>query len=72
MKISHREEPPGTFGSASLRMRDAIADAAFVADGVALGLLLKWAERPPQSDPRPPRVRTRRAADDGMPVSADP
>ena len=40
---------------ALLRMRIAMADAAFVAEGVTLGLLLKWTERAPPFDDRPPR-----------------
>ena len=40
---------------ASLRMRIALADAAFVAEGVTLGLLLKWAERARPFDDLPPR-----------------
>ena len=54
---------------ALLRMR--IADAAFVAEGVTLGLLLKWAERAPPFDDLPPPVLRRRAPDDGTRVSAD-
>jgi hypothetical protein len=54
---------------ASLRMR--AADAAFVADGLALGLLLKWAEwaQPPADGM--PRVRARGAPGGGMRASAD-
>jgi hypothetical protein len=40
---------------ALLRMRIALADAAFVAEGVTLGLLLKWAERARTFDDLPPR-----------------
>jgi hypothetical protein len=40
---------------ALLRIRIALADAAFVAEGVTLGLLLKWAERAPPFDDLPPR-----------------
>jgi hypothetical protein len=54
---------------ALLRMR--IADAAFVAEGVTLGLLLKWAERAPPFDDLPPPVLRQRAPDDGTRVSAD-
>ena len=54
---------------ALLRMR--IADAAFVAEGVTLGLLLKWAERAPPFDDLPPPVLRRRAPDGGTRVSAD-
>ena len=55
----------------SLRMRIAVADAAFVAEGVTLGLLLKWAERAPPFDDMPPRVRGRRAPEGGAGMSAD-
>ena len=54
-----------------LRMRTAIADAAFVAEGVALGLLLKWAERAPLSEDRPPLVLAWRAADGGRRMAPD-
>ena len=54
--------------NASLRTRVAIADAAFVAEGVTLGLLLKWAERAPPFDDLPPRVLRRRAPDGGTRV----
>ncbi len=56
---------------ALLRMRIAVADAAFVAEGVTLGLLLKWAERAPPFDDLPPRVLRRRAPEDGVQLSAD-
>ncbi len=56
---------------ALLRMRLAIADATFVAEGLTLGLLLKWAERASPFDDLPPRVPVRRAPDDSMRVSAD-
>ena len=55
----------------SLRMRIAVADAAFVAEGVTLGLLLTWAERAPPFDDMPPRVRGRRAPEGGAGMSAD-
>jgi hypothetical protein len=45
------EPDPG----ALFRMRIAMADAAFVAEGVTLGLLLRWAERAPPFDDLPPR-----------------
>ena len=60
---------PGSI--ALFRMRTAIADAIFVAEGVALGLLLKWAERAPPFDDLPPRVRGRRDPGDGAGMSAD-
>ena len=44
---------------ALLRMRVEIADALFVAEGMTLGLLLKWAERAPPFDELPPPARTR-------------
>jgi hypothetical protein len=56
---------------ASLRTRTAAADAAFVAEGIAMGLPLKWIERVPLSDDRPPLVLAWRAPDDGVRVSAD-
>ena len=56
---------------ALLRMRLAVADAAFVAEGVTLGLLLTWAERAPPFDDMPPRVRGRRAPEGGAGMSAD-
>ncbi len=54
---------------ASLRTRTAMADAAFVAEGIAMGLPLKWIERAPLSGDRPPRAC--RAPDDHVRVSAD-
>ncbi len=56
---------------ASLRTRTAMADAAFVAEGIALGLPLKWIERVPLSEDRPPLVLAWRAPDNGTRVSAD-
>ena len=50
------------------RMRLAIADATFVAEGLTLDLLLKWAGRAPPFDDLPPRVLARRAPDDGVRV----
>ena len=44
---------------ALLRMRLAIADALFVAEGLTLGLLLRWAERAPPFDDLPPPVLAR-------------
>jgi hypothetical protein len=58
MHASYGEDPPATADAdpdAMLRMRIAIADAAFVAEGITLGLLLKWAERAPPFDDLPPR-----------------
>ena len=58
MHASYREDRPATADAdpdALLRMRIALADAAFVAEGVTLGLLLKWAERAPPFDDLPPR-----------------
>ena len=56
---------------ASLRTRTAMADAAFVAEGIALGLPLKWIERAPLSEDRPPLALARRAPAGGRRVSAD-
>ena len=56
---------------ASLRARTAMADAAFVAEGIAMGLALKWIERAPLSEDRPPLVLAWRAPDHRMRVPAD-
>ena len=56
---------------ALLRMRIAIADAILVAEGLTLGLLLRWAERAPPFDGLPPPVRARRVADGGVGLPAD-
>ena len=57
---------------ASLRTRTAMADAAFVREGIALGLPLKWIERAPLSEDRPTLVLAWRAPDSGARVFADP
>ncbi len=56
---------------ASLRTRTAMADAAFVAEGIAMGLPLRWIERAPLSEDRPPLALAWRAPDGGTRVSAD-
>ena len=56
---------------ASLRTRTAVADAAFVAEGIAMGLPLKWIERVPLSEDRPPLALAWGAPDRGTRVSAD-
>ncbi len=56
---------------ALLRMRLALEDAAFVAAGIALGLPLKWIERAPLSDYRPPLMLVSRAPDVGARVSGE-
>ncbi len=56
---------------ALLRMRTAIADATFVAEGIALGLPLKWIERAPLSEDRPPLVLAWRAPERGVRVLTD-
>lgn len=61
----HRPVPAEPDPDALLRMRLALADAAFVADGVTLGLLLRWAERAPPFDDLPPPVLRRRTPEDG-------
>ncbi len=55
----------------SLHVRTATADAAFVAEGIALGLPLKWIERAPLSEDRPPLVLAWRTPNVGAQVSAD-
>ncbi len=47
------------------RIRTATADAAFVAEGIAMGLPLKWMERAPLSEDRPPLTLAWRAPDGG-------
>ena len=52
MRASHGGDRPPIAEAdpdALLRRRPAIADATFVAEGVALGLPLMWAERAPPS-----------------------
>ncbi len=56
---------------ASLRARTAMADAAFVAEGIAMGLPLKWIERAPLSEDRPPLALAWRTPDRGVRVSPD-
>ncbi len=56
---------------ASLRTRTAMADAAFVAEAIALGLPLKWIERAPLSEDRPPLMLAWRTPDRGTRMSAD-
>ena len=56
---------------ASLRTRTAMADAAFVAEGIAPGSPLKWIERVPLSEDRPPLELARRAPDDQVRLSSD-
>ncbi len=56
MRASPGDGPPAIAeadADAVLRMRIAIADATFVAEGVTLGLLLMWAERAPPFDDLP-------------------
>ncbi len=60
-----------TDGDVSLRMRTATADAAFVAEGIALGLPLKWIERAPLFEDRPPLVLAWRAPHDRVLLSSD-
>ncbi len=55
----------------SLHVRTAMADAAFVSEGIALGLPLKWIERAPLSEDRPRLVRAWSAQDRGVPLPDD-
>ncbi len=68
---ANRPAVPEPEPEASLRTRTAVADAAFVAEGIALGLPLKWIERAPLSDDRPPLGLAWRAPEDGVGMSAD-
>ncbi len=56
---------------ASLRARTAMADAAFVTEGIAMGLPLKWIERAPLSEDPPPLALAWRAPDDHSRLSSD-
>ncbi len=56
---------------APLRMLTEMADATFDAEGIAMGLPLKWIERAPLSEDLPPRLLARRGPDGGTRVSAD-
>jgi hypothetical protein len=56
---------------ASLRTRTGMADAAFVAEGIAMGLPLKWIERAPLSEDRAPLALAWRAPDDHSRLSSD-
>ncbi len=74
MNANHDDRRPAVAepdAEASLPTRTAMADAAFVAEGIALGLPLKWIERAPLSDDRPPMVLAWRAPGGGAGVSAD-
>ena len=75
MHATHDDSRPAVAepdAEASLRTRTAAADAAFVAEGIALGLPLKWIERLSLSEDRPPLVLAWRAPDDGTRMSSDP
>ena len=56
---------------APLRIRTEAADAAFVAEGIAMGLPLKWIERAPLSEDRLPLALAWRDPDGGTRVPAD-
>ena len=74
MHAPHGDERPAVADAALdplLRMRLAIEDAAFVAEGIALGLPLKWSERAPLSEDRPPLVLAWRTPDGGERVSGE-
>jgi hypothetical protein len=74
MDASPGEDRPGTADidpDSSLRMQIAVADAAFIADGIALGLLLKWAEQAEPPDDETPRARARGTPSGDMQALAD-
>ena len=74
MDASHGDDRPAVAEpdtEASLRTRTATADAAFVAEGIALGLPLNWIERAPLSEDWPPLALAWRAPDDHTRLSAD-
>jgi hypothetical protein len=71
MDASPGEDQPETADpDILLRMRTSVADAAFVADGIALGLLLKWAEWALPPEDLPPHRTARGAQDYGMRATA--
>jgi hypothetical protein len=75
MDASHREDRRSATeadADVPLRMRTAMAIAAFVAEGIAMGLPLKWIERAPLAEDRPPLALAWRAPDGGTRVSAEP
>ena len=61
--MSRSASPSATTGAAT-------ADAAFVAEGIAMGLPLKWIERAPLPEDRPPLALAWRAPDGGTRVSS--
>lgn len=66
MHAAHCDDPPAVDEAdpdALRRMRLAIADATFVAEGLTLGLLQRWAERAPPFDDLPPPVMIRPTRD---------
>ena len=74
MDASRAEDRPAVTEAAPdalLRARTAIEDATFVAEGIALGLPLKWIERAPLSERRPTLALARRTPDGGTRVPAD-
>ena len=74
MHPPHGDDRPAVGDAAPdalLRMRLAIGHATFVAEGIALGLPLKWIERAPLSRDRPPLTPAWRASEGGTRVSAD-
>ena len=73
MHAPHGDDRPAVADAAPdalLRMRLAIGHATFVAEGIALGLPLKWIERAPLSEDLPPLMLARCAPDGGTRVSA--
>ncbi len=74
MHAPHADDRPAVADAAPdalPRMRLAIADATYVAEGIAMGLPLKWIERAPLSEDRPPLVPAWRTPDVGARVSGE-
>ncbi len=74
MHARHCDDRPAVAHSAPdalLRMRLAVEDATFVAEGIAMGLPLKWIERAPLSEDRPPLALAWRAPHGGARPPAD-
>ena len=73
MHAPHGDDRPAVGDAAPdalLRMRLAIGHATFVAEGIALGLPLKWIEWAPLSEHRPTLVLAWRTRDGGTRASA--
>ena len=70
----HGDDRPAVANAAPdalLRVRLAVEDATFVAEGIAMGLPLKWIERALLSEDLPPLALAWRAPEKGVRLPAD-